>query len=229
MRMSSANRRCEGRLKPRANDIGEIAPSLDNLERKRLRKSSAIPKRRGESGSPWRTPLPQLKNPNGEPLCNIEILADWKIDKIHPQKVSEKPKHLSTSKIKFQSIVSKAFLTSILRAILPCFDLFFSPLKPSEASAIHSWIFRPLINPNWLPETMREAIRPNLSARIFVQILNRKFPRIIGLNLSIVEAFSVLGRRIRKFELMLWARIPVLKNSWIARVKSLAMMSQQHW
>jgi len=83
---------------------------------------------------------------------------------IQLQKVSLKPKDYKTLIKNSQLSVSKAFETSILRAKLPQKLFLSKTLIASEAKAMKSFIFLPLIKPLCSFETIFGRIFYNISA-----------------------------------------------------------------
>jgi len=143
----------------------------------------------------------------------IETLANFKITSIQLQKTSLKPNPLKTLRRKDQLSVSKAFDTSILCARLPPKLLLSRRLTASEAKAMQSLMFLPLMKPLCSLEMRFGRITDNLSAKIFEMILNLKFARAIRRYWSIESALEVFVIRVMVLTLKFGSNHPVLKNS----------------
>ncbi|KAL4585531.1 hypothetical protein LXL04_010153 [Taraxacum kok-saghyz] len=81
-----------------------------------LRPSIATMKRKGERGSPWRTPLDTLNSPVGLPLTKTEAWEDFKQPMIHDLHLVPKPIWFITESRYSQLIESKALSKSTLKS-----------------------------------------------------------------------------------------------------------------
>lgn len=110
-------------------------------ERPLLSTSSSRQKRKGESGSPYLTPLEQENSLSILPLIVMESFVEFQIIWIQLQNIEQEPNLLRTWSKNFQSKASTALAMSILTARFPWRDLGCNMLIVSEVRQIQSLIF----------------------------------------------------------------------------------------
>jgi hypothetical protein len=158
------------------------------------RRSAAITKSRGDSGSPCLTPLLQWKSFPGKPLSRIEDVPELKIWEIQVHHLSRKPLACKTFSMDLCSTMSKAFSKSNLRMTISLLEVWHWH-KYLNAHPKQSGIVLPCINPYWFLCITCKIAFYNLLERILARNFMVEFNREIGLKYVTFSRLVFLGTR----------------------------------
>lgn len=163
----------------------------------RWKTSPTILNRKGDKRSPCLNPFWKENSSVGEPFTNTEALIVEKRLIIYNIHFHWKPMTSNTSNKNSQSTESKAFSKSNLRTI-PSISFFLMEWTISFVIKIHSDIYLPSMNPDWLGVMILSITTACLLVSNFDSTFREQFIRLIGLKSLTCEGISTLGIKVIK-------------------------------